>query len=120
MRSVQMTITWLVSGGNYGDGKATSGGPPQHQEGCEGRQTQAYDWPTCLNARGQPWANKAPKWLAESEPPKGDEPGDGLFASHGDVENGALTVDQEQSEIARFHRIGEPLKRREVRDGLAI
>jgi len=62
------------------------------------------------------------KWPAENagRPDSGDEPCGVLFAPHGDIENGALAVDQEQGEIARFHRVGKALKCRKVGDGLAV
>ena len=76
----------------------------------------------CRSARGRLWVNKPLRWLAESagRPDSGEEPYRRLFAPHGDIKNRALAVDQEQGEIARFHRIGEALKRRKIGNGLAV
>src|SRR6185503_1230509 len=76
----------------------------------------------CRSARGRLWVNKPLRWLAAiaGRPETGEEPCWRLFAPHGDIKNRALAVDQEQGEIARFHRIGEALKRRKIGNGLAV
>lgn len=43
-----------------------------------------------------------------------------LFPPYGDVENGPLTVDEEQCEITGFHGVGEALKRGKIRNRLTI
>jgi len=76
----------------------------------------------CRSARGRRWVRRALKWPAENagRPDSGEEPYGVLFAPHGDIENGALAVDQEEGEIARFHRVRKALKCRKVGDGLAV
>ena len=93
-------------GGNHGDGKATSGGPPQHQEGYDRGETQTDD---C--ASSETHANGLRQASREDAP---------LVPADGDIENGSLTVDEEEGEVTRLHRIGEALKRRKIRDGLAV
>jgi hypothetical protein len=112
----------MSKGGNHGDSKAANGGAPQHQESGGNREAEADD---C--ASPQAHADGLGQAGRQNGPPKTPRvltqvrnPSRVLLPSNWDIENGALAVDQEQGEIARFHWIGEALKRRKVGDGLAV